>query len=246
MHLAPATPGRALGRGLAGRPQPRTGRAGVVGFLLGAAIFLAGCDDLAAPPPAYGLADIEGSTTDAAPAADECSPEQAPATAASEVIAAAPDSTVVAAAAERVEAPPVMSPTPELRVYELSPIRGARIVTDSAHDWGTATIGTEVRHTFVLRNSGDRPLSIVRAMPTLGCATVRFDRDIEAGGVGRVYVTVRTDRLKAGAMRLTIALETTDRRADAALILSGRIAERTGSTAAMPAAPIAQAHAALR
>lgn len=197
--------------------------------LLWLAALAAGCDDEELLPPGM----FESAAT--ATAEDGDGEPPAPADDGADAASyAAPTVAVGAAggddAGERTAAEPVAK-EPELRVYQTGPVRGARLGGSSTtHDWGVAEVGAELKHTFVLYNSGDRPLQIRRASPTLGCARVRFDREIEAGGSGEFVVTLPTAKLAPGRTSVTIALETSDRRADVTLFLAGRL-EAPGTAA---------------
>ena len=64
-------------------------------------------------------------------------------------------------------------------------------VDEPIHDIGVVEAGSDVTHTFVLRNEGDAVLTIVDVEPDCGCTVVSYDRSIAPGGSGEV--TARID-----------------------------------------------------
>jgi hypothetical protein len=58
-------------------------------------------------------------------------------------------------------------------------------------DAGRVDVGTEVRHTYELRNRGPRALQIA-VKPGCGCTTADYDAEIPPGGTGRVTAVLDT------------------------------------------------------
>lgn len=65
-------------------------------------------------------------------------------------------------------------------------------VEEPVHDFGTLVKGEEVTHTFVLRNTGDEPVTIVFVKPSCGCTVAEFDKVIPPGGEGKVTAALDT------------------------------------------------------
>jgi hypothetical protein len=64
------------------------------------------------------------------------------------------------------------------------------VVEDPVEDLGIVESGSTVRHAFVLRNGGDRPLEIREVDPDCGCTVVDYDRAIAPGASGEVTAEV--------------------------------------------------------
>ncbi len=65
------------------------------------------------------------------------------------------------------------------------------VAEEPVHDIGIVEAGTDVVHTFVLRNEGDAPLELIEVEPDCGCTVVSYDRRIAPGRTGKV--TARID-----------------------------------------------------
>lgn len=63
-------------------------------------------------------------------------------------------------------------------------------------DTGLQYAGKPLEVAFPLRNMGDATLHIKDAQPDCGCVVASFDRQIPPGGVGRVQLSMRTDRMR--------------------------------------------------
>lgn len=92
-----------------------------------------------------------------------------------------------------------------------------------SHDWGEVPSGTEVRHTFVLRNTSVATIRILRTMPTMRCR-MKFDRAIAPGAEGRFEVVLQTADRPLGLLRLAIRVQTAGRVGDRTIVLQGKIA----------------------
>jgi hypothetical protein len=62
-------------------------------------------------------------------------------------------------------------------------------------DAGRVEAGTQLTHTYELRNRGTTPLPIL-VKPQCGCTTTDYDRVIPAGGTGKVTVALDTSRMR--------------------------------------------------
>jgi uncharacterized protein DUF1573 len=73
-------------------------------------------------------------------------------------------------------------------------------------DAGKVDAGTVVQHTFELRNAGSHPIPIV-AKPSCGCTTTDYDKEIPAGGSGKVTAALDTTHVR-GRVEKTIDILT--------------------------------------
>ena len=76
------------------------------------------------------------------------------------------------------------------------------------YDAGRVDAGTEIRHTFELRNRGPRPLQIA-VKPSCGCTTTDWDREIAPGATGKVTAQLDTTHLR-GHVEKTVSVTTND------------------------------------
>jgi Protein of unknown function (DUF1573) len=74
---------------------------------------------------------------------------------------------------------------------------------------GRQFAGPPLEVAFPIRNTGDAVLHIKDAQPDCGCVVASFDRLIEPGGVGRLQLSMRTDRIR-GELEKHIRLLTDD------------------------------------
>jgi hypothetical protein len=83
---------------------------------------------------------------------------------------------------------------------------GPRAVVDEpVYDAGPVSPGDEVRHDFVIRNAGERPLEIVEVRPACGCTVADYDRTIAPGESGKIHAVVDTTGFAGGiAKGLTV------------------------------------------
>lgn len=87
-------------------------------------------------------------------------------------------------------------------------------VAESTFDAGSARAGSSVRHEFVVRNTGEGDLIILRIKPGCGCTVVNYPRIIPAGREGLVTMKVRLSEQWAGErIRQTSVMETNDPKA---------------------------------
>jgi hypothetical protein len=81
---------------------------------------------------------------------------------------------------------------------------------EDVFDFGTVERGTPVEHVFHLLNRGSAPVRVDHVKSSCGCTVaVVSDRDIPAGGEGRIAVTLDTTRL-AGRTTKTVSVYTND------------------------------------
>ena len=78
------------------------------------------------------------------------------------------------------------------------------------HDFGEQWVGGQMKHTFEVKNVGDKPLKILNVKPQCGCTLAgKFDRVIEPGGTGQIPVSVNSAKL-FGKFKKTIRVTTND------------------------------------
>ena len=82
------------------------------------------------------------------------------------------------------------------------------VLVDPVHDVGKVDYGTEVEHTFSIRNEGDAPLELLSADSTCACAVLDYDEKIDPGETGSVRVLVKTEA-QSGAFAVSIEAVTT-------------------------------------
>lgn len=72
-------------------------------------------------------------------------------------------------------------------------------------DAGRVEAGTEIRHTYELRNRGSRPLRIT-VKPGCGCTTAAYDKEIPAGGRGTVTAVLDTTHVRGRVEKIVDVL----------------------------------------
>ena len=75
-------------------------------------------------------------------------------------------------------------------------------------DAGRVEAGTEIRHTYELRNTGPRPLQI-SAKPSCGCTTADYDKEIPPNGVGKLTAVLDTTHAR-GRVEKVVTVTTND------------------------------------
>lgn len=65
------------------------------------------------------------------------------------------------------------------------------ILTEDRYDFGQIFEDRELSHTFVIRNTGQEPLEILKVEPECACTVPRYNRTIPAGGQGEITLTIR-------------------------------------------------------
>jgi|CXWL01.1.fsa_nt_gi hypothetical protein len=66
------------------------------------------------------------------------------------------------------------------------------VFVETTFDAGLAIKGDVIKHTFEVRNEGNKALSIIEVQPACGCTVVDFDKTVPPGGTGKIHVSVDT------------------------------------------------------
>ena len=81
---------------------------------------------------------------------------------------------------------------------------------ETTHDFGTVAQHASLSHTFVVKNTGEAPLKLIRAKASCGCtAAVLTKADVPPGGEGEIKVTSKTGK-KRGQYKQTITVTSND------------------------------------
>jgi len=62
---------------------------------------------------------------------------------------------------------------------------------ETQHDFGEVFEDRQLSHTFVIKNSGDAPLEILKVDPDCACTVPRYDRTIPPGGQGEINLSIK-------------------------------------------------------
>jgi hypothetical protein len=90
-------------------------------------------------------------------------------------------------------------------------------------DFGQIVKGTNITHTFLIKNEGQAPLIVDKITNPCDCFSATFDRTIDPGKEGRIHVTIDTAK-QEGPLFLTAVVHTNDpERASTQLIIKGLV-----------------------
>jgi hypothetical protein len=93
----------------------------------------------------------------------------------------------------------------------LSPARPRAQVTETVHQFDTATEDQTRSHTFVIRNTGHKPLEITRVEADCACTAMEYDKVIPPDGQGRMTLGIKPFSLQgAFAKKTTVSLNDPD------------------------------------
>jgi len=99
------------------------------------------------------------------------------------------------------------------------------VCNENAHDFGPMTIkeAAEREHTFVLTNTSDRPIKIVKQSSTCGCTVVTLPKGTVVPPAGDIKVPVKADwRSRPGAQSAVVTILTDDSKTPSVdLVVSG-------------------------
>jgi Protein of unknown function (DUF1573) len=65
------------------------------------------------------------------------------------------------------------------------------VITEDRFDFGQIFEDRELSHTFVIRNTGQEPLEILKVDPECSCTVPRYNRTIPPGGQGEITLTIK-------------------------------------------------------
>lgn len=81
---------------------------------------------------------------------------------------------------------------------------------ETTYDFGTVSQNSSISHTFVVKNTGEAPLKLIKVKASCGCtAAVLTKADIPSGGEGEINVTFKTGE-KRGQHKQTITVTSND------------------------------------
>ena len=115
-----------------------------------------------------------------------------------------------------------------LSTYATATSHAAQQITikNPVFDFGSVPQGQKVEHTYIIRNSGDKPLSIRSVRPSCGCTAAQVSTPlVQPGRITEIKVTFNSSHFN-GAIRKTIVLETDDPKAPIMMLtLQGLVTE---------------------
>jgi hypothetical protein len=82
-------------------------------------------------------------------------------------------------------------------------------VVDPIKDFGVIPKGEKLKHTFLIKNTGDADLQILSAQPACGCTIADFDKVIKPGQTGKLSAEVETINF-AGPISKPVTIQTND------------------------------------
>ena len=99
--------------------------------------------------------------------------------------------------------------------------------SEMKYNFGSVKEGTVVKHIFILKNTGDDILKIIRVDSPWGCtAALLSKREIPAGGQGKIEVKFNSAR-RIGKVMKTIKIYSNDpKRKIVKLVITGRVVGR--------------------
>jgi len=65
------------------------------------------------------------------------------------------------------------------------------VLSETRHDFGEVFEDRQLSHTFVIKNSGDAPLEILKVDPDCACTVPSYDRTIRPGDQGEITLTIK-------------------------------------------------------
>ncbi|MCH7883723.1 MAG: redoxin domain-containing protein [Planctomycetes bacterium] len=81
---------------------------------------------------------------------------------------------------------------------------------ESTHDFGTVWVGPALKHSFTIKNIGDKALKITRVKPACGCTIAGpYPRSIEPGESGEFPFSIATKKLRS-RFEKSITVESSD------------------------------------
>jgi hypothetical protein len=83
------------------------------------------------------------------------------------------------------------------------------VFPETVYDAGPVNAGTEITHTFRVKNAGKANLSIEAVKPSCGCAVADFTKVVPPGQEGKITLTVKTDDFR-GPIEKTATVQSND------------------------------------
>ncbi len=81
---------------------------------------------------------------------------------------------------------------------------------ETTRDFGTVWVGPALKHTFTIKNAGDKPLKITRVKPACGCTIAGpYPRSIKPGETGEFPFSIATTKLRS-RFEKSISIECND------------------------------------
>jgi thiol-disulfide isomerase/thioredoxin len=82
--------------------------------------------------------------------------------------------------------------------------------SEANHDFGELWVGGQLKHSFEVKNVGEKPLNILNVKPSCGCTLAgKYDKVIAPGATGQIPVSVDSAKL-FGTFKKTIRVTTDD------------------------------------
>lgn len=82
-------------------------------------------------------------------------------------------------------------------------------VVEPIKDFGTVPKGEVLTHAFIIKNTGDEDLEIIRVQPACGCTVANYDAVIKPGETGKVEATVKTEAF-SGPINKSVTIQSND------------------------------------
>lgn len=93
--------------------------------------------------------------------------------------------------------------------------------TETQHDFGEVFEDRQLSHTFVIKNSGDAPLEILKVDPDCACTVPRYDRTIPPGGQGEINLSIKPYSVMRQFRKETRIFSNDREHAEFSLVLTG-------------------------
>ncbi|MCP4592169.1 MAG: DUF1573 domain-containing protein [bacterium] len=105
--------------------------------------------------------------------------------------------------------PPAPLPAPDGTVADEA-VTGPRATIAAPHkDFGELWEGVELTHSFLVQNTGDAKLEILRVKASCGCTSTGYDKQVDPGASGKVNVKLKTKNFN-GKFAKTVTVTTND------------------------------------
>ena len=92
---------------------------------------------------------------------------------------------------------------------------------ETQHDFGEVFEDRQLSHTFVIKNSGDAPLEILKVDPDCACTVARYDRTIPPRGQGEVTLSIKPYSVMRQFRKETRIFTNDREQAEFSLVLTG-------------------------